>query len=255
MARHEDRSFTDILVGGTAQIKTLQLGGDPANGTDGGVSLGDLPLQLKTPGAADAAGAVLLGGGTTAAPCASAVADDKFVELRCKTTATSGDNRLMYLRYAMDGINATGGECLRAFTTMGAVCGTARGAHVSLILGAAGRTTGTGVGLQGTLQVPAGTNTGKLGAVLANIWLDSADAMTMPAEHGILLLEVDGDATQKAAVKYAINLAGVQATAASSGVADMVTTGAADATSNTRIKIRINGTDYWLLATSAAPSA
>ena len=41
---------------------------------------------------------------------------------------------------------------------------------------------------------------------------------------------------------------------ASSGVADMVTTGAADETSNTRIKVRINGTDYWLLATSAAPA-
>jgi hypothetical protein len=66
---------------------------------------------------------------------------------------------------------------------------------------------------------------------------------------------VAGDATNKATVKYLLRMEGVQSTAASSGVADMVTTGCADATSTVRIKVNINGTDYWLLANASAPSA
>lgn len=247
MAMDAYRTISHLVVDDVLEAKTLKLGGDPKNGTAGTLVLG------SALGGAAAASGLILGAGTSAAPATSAVADAKFVEIRAQSTATSGDNRLMYLRYALDGTG--GGECLRAFTTMGAIVDTARGGHVSLILNTAGRTTGTGVGLQGTLQVPAGTNTGLLGAGMFNIWLDSASAMTMPTEHGILILAVDGDATQVAAVKYAINLRGVKVTAASSGVADMVTTGCADATSTVRIKTRINGVDYWLLANASAPSA
>lgn len=222
---------------------------------DGDPHLNGATFYMHGGSAAAPANAVLMGAGTSAAPATSSAADAKFLEFRAQTTATSGDNRLLYMRYAMDGANSgAGGECLRAFTVMGAAVDTARGAHVSLILSTAGNTTGTGCGLQATLQVPAGTNTGALFGQIVNVWMDSASSTTMPTEHGILRLAVDGQAAQNGAVKYAINFAGVEVSAASGAVTEMVTTGCDDVASDVRLKIRINGTDYWLLATDSQPA-
>lgn len=268
-AQSSSYTFTiPAVAGGYFGVSTAALTKAELDVLDGALSSGvvaskaviadaNSKLNLAALGSAAAsASGLLYGVGTSANPAATSTAGAFFTEIRAKNTATSGDNRLDYRRFELAGANPTGGgECLRAFTTMGAIVDTARGGHISLVLNTAGRTTGTGTGLQSTLQVPAGTNTGQLFAHIANIWLDSASAMTMPTEHGIIRLAVDGDATQNDAVKYAINFSGVQATAASSGVTDMVTTGCADATSDTRVKVRINGTDYWLLASSSAPSA
>jgi len=78
--------------------------------------------------AAESASGLLMGVGTSAAPATTSTADAKFVEIRAQTTATSGDNRLAYLRYDIAG--ATGGECIRAFTKVSAACTTVRGAHI-----------------------------------------------------------------------------------------------------------------------------
>lgn len=122
-------------------------------------------FNLALEGGAASASGILVGIGTTASPAASAVANAKFVELRCKTTAVTGDNRLLYMRYQMNGINAGGGECLRAFTKLDAACGTVRGAHISLDVddSPAGSVTGLGVGvdaqlLVGNAALPAGGN-------------------------------------------------------------------------------------------------
>jgi hypothetical protein len=97
-------------------------------------------------------GTVLLRAGSSASPESTSRADDKFFEFRCKSTATSGDNRLMYLRYDMDGAGASG-ETLRAFTDLGAACSTARGAQISLQAGATGYVTGLGVGVDAQLYL------------------------------------------------------------------------------------------------------
>lgn len=113
---------------------------------------GKINLMRLGSGAASASG-LLLGVGTTAAPATTSTADGKFVEMRCKTSATSGDNRLMYMRYELAA--AGGGECLRAFTKLAAAVVTARGAHISLDLddSPAGSVSGLGVGLDGQLLV------------------------------------------------------------------------------------------------------
>ena len=51
-------------------------------------------LKLSAAGGASAAKAILLGIGTAGTPATDATVDGKFIELRCKTTATSGDCRL-----------------------------------------------------------------------------------------------------------------------------------------------------------------
>jgi hypothetical protein len=110
-----------------------------------------------------------MGSGTTANPNNSSTADAKFIEFICKSTASSGDNRLMYLRYDIDG--AGGGECIRAFTELGASCGTARGAHISLEVNSADYPTGLGVGVDAQLMLESGaTGGGTLAALQAEVY-------------------------------------------------------------------------------------
>lgn len=109
-------------------------------------------VKLDNNGGADPANALLMGIGTTADPATTATAGKFFIEVRAQTTATSGDNRLAYLRYDIDGAGASG-ECLRAFTDLGAAADTARGAQISLQAGATGYVTGLGVGVDAQLYV------------------------------------------------------------------------------------------------------
>lgn len=129
----------------------------------GSIARFNVPIRLDNNTGAAAASGLLLGGGTTANPIQTSTANGKFVELRCQTTATSGDNRLMYMRYHMNG--AGGGECLRAFSKVDTAIGTARGAHISLDIddSPAGSITGLGVGvdaqlLVGNAALPSGGN-------------------------------------------------------------------------------------------------
>lgn len=112
-----------------------------------------LPVDcLRRAGGAAAANALLMGVGTTANPAYSSTAGKVFIELRAKTAATSGDNRLAYLRYDIGGAGASG-ECLRALTDLTAAAATARGTQISLQAGATGYVTGLGVGVDAQLYL------------------------------------------------------------------------------------------------------
>lgn len=116
------------------------------------------PVGLTLSGGAVSASGLLAGVGTTANPATTATADAKFIEVRAETTATSGDNRLMYLRYSLNG--TTGGECIRAFTKLEAAGTTVRGAHVSLDVAATGSASGLGIGVDNQILVHNGALTG-----------------------------------------------------------------------------------------------
>ena len=101
-------------------------------------------------------------------------ADVKGLDIRVYNSATSGDNRAMYLREYLTGAGS-GGEALRAFTTISDVeGGTAHGAHISLNFGDTGELTGLGVAMRGTLHIPddAGWTGGTLAALQAEIYSD-----------------------------------------------------------------------------------
>jgi hypothetical protein len=81
-----------------------------------------------------------------------ATANLKYHETRVKSTATSGDNRLSYSRFDLDGAGASG-DCARVLTDLGAAVDTARGGHFSLQAGETGYVTGLGAGLDAQLYI------------------------------------------------------------------------------------------------------
>lgn len=103
----------------------------------------------------DSIGAVLIGGGTDAAPILTVEADKKFQDLRTKSTG-SGCSRQSYLRHFI-ALAGAEGECLRVNTIVNAVnaAGGVHGAHVTLTLDASGEARGLGCGLRATLEVQA----------------------------------------------------------------------------------------------------
>lgn len=164
-------------------------------------------IWLKTSGGSASASGLFFGAGTTASPATTSTADAKFIEIRAQSTATSGDNRLQYLRYNIAGAGASG-ECVRAFTDLTAAAGTARGAHVSLQAGATGYVTGLGAGVDSQLYVKNETLAGGTYAAL-NTEIYSEGAST--AVSGVTSLScfraaLSGNATGAAAVDDKANL-------------------------------------------------
>lgn len=245
----ELNTLADVTAGTVTASKALVVGASKDLDT----------LQIVNGTGASNNSAILLGGGTgtEGTRCTTALANKNFLEFRCETTTTTAgsDTRALYLRLYINGISSGGGEAARIFTTVEKAIGTAHGAHTSLSFGASGACSGQAIASRNTLHLKTGTATGTVAALQGEIWLDAADSAPPANSHGILRLILGGNTTNIAAVKNLLLVEGVKATAASSGVTDMVTTGCADSTSDTEIRVRINGTDYWLLATASAPSA
>lgn len=111
------------------------------------------PLVITGQGGAD--GTALLGGiGTSSSRATTSTADAKFLEYRLENSATSGDNRGVYMRLYMTGAGG-GGEAARIFTTVEDVAAsTAHGAHISLNFGTSGTVTGQGIAGRNTLHIP-----------------------------------------------------------------------------------------------------
>ena len=134
----------------------------------------DQKLFPTAQGGSAPANALLGGIGTSADPATTSTAGKVFFEYRCQSTATSGDNRFLYMRYELNGTG--GGECLRAFTKVTAVVATARGAHISLDVSTAGEITGLGVGVDAQLLLP-----GETGHELGHL----SDVVSTTARFGI----------------------------------------------------------------------
>ncbi len=204
--------------------------------------------------------AKLFGGGTSANPLTTSTADVKFIEFRCESTASSGDNRLLYMRYALGG--AGGGETLRALTKVEANLGTAHGAHLSLgFVATAGGSecSGLGVACRGTLHIPnvaSWAPTGTYAAGMFEIYSDgsSSDPAGM-TELAVLRLENAGDGTGKADVDTDAYLFSIQgfATAADSTKVIRTDSLAELNTANTiGLRIKVGSTVYYIPAVTAA---
>lgn len=163
-----------------------------------------------------------LGHGTAASPESNGTAGHKFLQIYAKTTATSGDNRLGYLRYDIDGAGASG-ETLRALTDLGAAADTARGAHISLQAGATGYVTGLGAGIDAQLYVKnevLATN-GTYAAVNAEIYSEgSTTAVSGAASLSIIRASLGGNSTGAGRVDDKANL--ITLTGGSNGSGNIV---------------------------------
>lgn len=206
-------------------------------------------VKWKTNNGADASKAILHGIGTSADPSLTTTADGKFMEYRCKSNATSGDNRLLYLRYELG--STGGGECLRAFTSVTGSLGTAHGAHLSLIPSGSGAMSGLGVATRATLHIPdeAAFTSGTLAAIQAEIWADGSasdpDGVTELSFFRVVaggtqagIDDIEDDA-------YLMSLQGF--TSASGSMIYVNTTADSDAT----LRIKIGATNYYIMCKDA----
>lgn len=201
---------------------------------------------MRLGGAAASASGLLIGVGTSLAPAATSTADTNFVEVRAKTTATTGDNRLGYFRYEIGA--AGGGECLRALTALTAASGTVRGAHISLVPSGDGAVSGLGTALSVTLHFGAAAFvTGNVACLEANPYADDTGAP--PTEHGAIRVASGGNATGAAKFKNVLHVSPLAGQVGDKAAALMVcnadVTGGGGA-ANGGLQVRINGTQYWI---------
>ena len=207
-------------------------------------------LQLTGQDGSDSSG-LILGAGTASDPATTATADTKFIEFRLQNSATSGDNRAMYLRFYQSGAGG-GGEAARIFTTISDVAaGTAHGAHISLNFASTGSVTGLGVAGRNTLHIPddASWAPGTIAALQAEIYSDGDASDTDGATEVSFLRFVNGgNANGIADVDDDAFLFVVSGGAVGAG--NMVAAQSAASVSHT-IRVKLHGTTYYLMASDA----
>jgi hypothetical protein len=188
-------------------------------------------------GAHAAANSLLMGGGASGYPCTTAVASKNFVEFRCESTATSGDNRLLYLRYLAGGAGTGNFDCIRACTQCTAAVAVARGGDFGVEVLATGYVTGTAYGLRSQCYVqgiiPAG---GEYYGHIAEMYFDASATIAAPTAHAILCLAASGDASAAATCLNAIAFVG----GASSSGGQMISPGSSMSTVTGTIRVLIN---------------
>lgn len=135
--------------------------------------------------------ALLLGGGTAAAPLTISAADKNFLGYWVRSSAASGAARGMYMRLYLTG--AGEGEAGRFYATAAAANvatgGSIHGVHASLSLAIGGSVSGQGAALRATLDAADDTRTinGNLSAVLAES--NFATKNTIPATVALISLK------------------------------------------------------------------
>ena len=161
-----------------------------------------------------------------------------ITQLYATASAASGGVRGYYGRVNFTG--ATGGETLRAFTTVAAAQGsgqTTNGAHISMSINSGGSISGAGNALRATLGVAAGVTPG---GTLAAIQVDSDFPNTVTLPGSAAFLRFTNSNSGSIANLMNVPAAMVQASAA------------ADGTHKIKI-IDSAGTAYYLMATTVAP--
>lgn len=206
-------------------------------------------VKWKNKNGADAANALLYGIGTSADPSLTSTAGKVFKEFRCKTTATSGDNRLQYMRFEIAGAGASG-ECIRAFSKISAAAATVRGAHISLDVSSTGSASGLGVGVDGQILVFDGALTGGTYASL-NSEIYSAGSSTDVSgvtEISFLRFSNGGDSTGVANVDDNAFLFVLTGGAVASG--NIVEADIDETKFSHKFRVKAHGTTYYLMATA-----
>lgn len=159
-----------------------------------------------------------MGVGTTVSPAASSTANDFFVEMRTRSSATSGDNRGLYWRHEFTGVGG-GGETIRAFSKISAAVATARGAHISLDIATAGSLSGFGAAIDSQLMLGGAAYDDDITALNLEIYANASATVT--GRTSMIRPVIQGDSTAVANVNanaFFLDLSNV--TASASGLID-----------------------------------
>jgi hypothetical protein len=173
--------------------------------------------------------------GSSLAPVTQVEAGN-ITQLYATASVASGGVRGYYGRVNFTG--ATGGETLRAFTTVAAAQGsgqTTNGAHISMSVNSGGSISGAGNALRATLGVAAGVTPG---GTLASIQVDSDFPSTVTLPGSAAFLRFTNSNTGSI-----VNLMNIPA--------GIVTATAGAAAKSIKI-VASDGTPYWILLATAA---
>ncbi len=99
-----------------------------------------------------AAGPLILAG-TSSQKVTSSLPNTKFAQFYVETSATSGDNRGMYLRTYYTGAGG-GGDALRVYADVSVAATSVFGAHITAGFGESGKVSGLAVGVRAQLGLP-----------------------------------------------------------------------------------------------------
>ncbi len=198
---------------------------------------------------ATATDALMMGAGTSVTPISTATADKNFLGFWTKSTATSGDSRGMYLRHYISGAGGAG-EALRAFGTVDAAAsagGTVNGAHISLSIATGGSAAGASHAIRGTYGMAASTNVGGTPSVL-QLDSDFGGSATVPALMSYISFDGVGTAPTTNGIPYLFTITnsddGLFGNASGTGAGACAQTGGVIFTKT--LKVRVDGTDYWI---------
>lgn len=188
--------------------------------------------------------------GSSSDKVTSATANMRFVNMYFNSTATSGDNRGMYLRTYFSGASG-GGDSARIFATVNNVAaGTVHGAHISCNFGTSGTVTGQATGVRSTLHIAdAALSGGTYSAAISEIYADgSSSDISGTTTHAIHRFIVAGNATGLDTVQNLFSIEGIKT---GTGATDMLKTDQHASTATDGLRILIDGTPYWILLSSS----
>jgi len=230
---------------GDLTLSTIASGDLILTSASGEITANDL-IKPNACAGADCATALLIGVGTSADPALTAASNVNFMEVRGKTTATSGANHGFY--FGLEG-NGTGAYPIpfrgRAYLT--GACGNAHGGAFTLEDDATvGKVTGLGTGcrmnwvLGNAAQEAGGTYYGAMAEIYCN---GNASDPSPVARYACLAIGANGDATGAARVKNAIDFHSTGADASG----NMIYTHAhAEGNAAGSIRVLINGVAKYL---------
>ena len=178
-------------------------------------------------------------GGTAASPIVETTAGN-VSESYATTSATTGDTRLSYNR--LEFTSTGSGETIRALTRVtganGATGGTINGAHISTSINTGGTISGAANAIRATIGAAVATPGGTLAALQLDT--DFASGTTLGAESAFIRVTDSGAGTGKMTRLMNVGTGTGLFTAATSS-----------STLAGGIKVRISGTDYFLVVASA----
>lgn len=229
-------AWSDLFLASGAVIN-FNAGNMTVTHSAGDLTVAGGPVSIKGASAGAATAALLHGCGTTATPGTTATANKNFIGYWVESTATSGDCRGEYVRLYISGVGGSG-EAGRFYTTVNNVTaatgGTVNGAHISLnVTGASGAISGSANALRCTLDF-AGTPTA-IGGTVACLRLDSNFAAGPTIPTGTAFIAINDLGSQN--MPYFMSF---------ETVGSALFTTATNTVIDHALKIRVNGTDYWI---------
>jgi hypothetical protein len=180
-------------------------------------------------------------GGTAASPIVETTAGN-VSEFYATTSATTGDTRLSYNR--LEFTSTGSGETIRALTRVtganAATGGTINGAHISTSI----NTTGTISGAANAIRATLGGSAASPGGTLAVIQLDTDYSVNASLPTTAAFIRVSDSGANTGEIPKLLNIE-------TGPAATLFTAATSSSTLAGGIKVRIAGSDYFLVVASA----